>query len=1286
LAAGHAVDGARLDVGHHEHGQLSHASKRVSPASPSVHGHRPRTLLWIPVHISEPTANVEAVAQCMFARHAPSLAGEGFDVLITLAGNVSDGREPELARIVRQATAHIAPARPTVRVEYVHVDKDTYDKDHGKARRSSYAGPNTVFYSLMAGGEAGPDGGGGEGQAVHAAGAAPDDTVTDDSSPVFIPGRRSVTDTFMPAAPNATALHARHIAPYTFVQVLETDCCALKAGWLDVLLAPMLADPGVLMSGSRTRASCYSSGDASACKTRVAAHLRLHVNGNAMYRTGRALRAIIRAARDEMLDVAPFDLAMYFVRKDNQSHVYDNPRMYSVGAPVDAAHWDDTAYYSLDQDVVWVHAPRRLRVDGVASVVHRADTDYPAVAVVVAPSVSTPGHAGGGAPAPHKAGAPAPASLAIDVPLLRNCHASLRAAQAGRNLAYIALTWSAFVEASRVAPFRVVLANGTGGRDGHEPWPHPDVLASRALLTIAALARAGMHTLVLGTDAAMVRPDVVVDLATLGRHKDAGGDVVEDGGGPTLRLLQAPSGAAPLASQPQSSVLDVGMMQVPAGDAVAAFLEHWAAERGKGSPAAAAHPSHPSSSSWSHAATVMAGPSTCKVRRWTDCAWRGTNLTVAWLPAEAYAAGASYWGPAWTAAARTEAAFVVAAGVVPAGGSRAGTTGAPPEFRLRHAGLWHSGPAAGCANYSAVARLPMPLGPDVFSLHRALARHADFLGRLARHRIACAVLPGFTLASTGNTVPFDTVLRADVVAELASGGGNKALTPAVRFFPSAASLDVEYGSFVDVEGGARPRRRHRRPGSRTPGIEPGALTQNAGSAVVAAPGQADKSPPSTARQQGRRLLAHGPLPPSRTTTTTTTATTSATRTSAATAHACAVFGLPDASCFAPGVAAAIHTAAAALPPRFWCVADPGRSLAEAAVLALEGRLHEVDGLIQRAVGGEGTTILLTGAAWRATAAARAAGDRGTHVLTLADLPGVPSSDPIVDLVRPDTPAPLSSAAASPWADVIEYALCQAAAGVRFLPAGGVPGVLATSPTPSSLLPRLAARVPPSLLQEDLDALAAWLARPDRPGLGGRWVRTRWARRRPGTPGGRHNASIRALPELTPAQGADMVTATVRQIHALDAPLGIVPGLPPDGPGACTGHCQPLAWSAAFGPAVLRDMYGSTHSQLLPPAAAVLMLPDAGLDVFRGDGLPVVVGGPGFPASTGQVLGPRNARTAAAVRRVLGARAGLRAGPGLRPRHPPPPTMWVNALLEPDRLGRLKHFVGEGSVVVLDHEL
>jgi hypothetical protein len=1203
---------------------------------------RPRVLLWVPIHISEPTANLEAMVACTFKRHAPSLVGEAFDVLVTLAGNASDGREADLASLVWQATAGITPVPTTVRTEFLFVAKDDYDRDQSKDESSSYAGPNIVFYTAMLEED---EIGKGDGNGGGASGSLGDTSNPDTGISLSLPA---------PPPSNSPSFYRRQVGPYAFVQIMETDCCAVQAGWLDALLEPMLRNPKLLISGSRPKAACFSPVEHGGGHCKMPNYVRLHINGNAMYRVGPEMQTLLRDAKLWSKDEAPFDLAMYFVRTVDQSHAHDNPRMYSVAGLVDDALWTRPGFYGGQGDVAFVHAPRRMRTDGVRAVVSRTKKRHPTVAVMVAPSVTT-----GTSSAP---------GLAVDTALLRNCHASLGAAAADHSLVYIALTWPAFVEASRIAPFRVLLANGTRA-DDVDGWPDPGDLAVRALTAAAALARADLSLLVLGTDAAIVRPDFHLDLlamsTTAGKHDELH---------TILRLLEAPGGSGPLVpvssahTTSAQSVLDVGMMLVSAGQSAADFVECWAAGLNSttpGRPPAGA-------TDWYRAADIVAALPSCTLEKPSSVPWRtNVNFAIDWLPAEAYATGTSYMGPFWTNNARKRASFVVAAGITPPGHHFI----TPPEFRLRQAGLWLGGPALGCANYSALARSPVLLGQDLGGVHRALARHARFLRGVADHGIACAVLPGFRVATTGNVVPFDAVLRADTVADLArKGGGRKEesshllLRPHVRFYPTAASLNVPYQAFVDLNGG-RPltkvdpaRRRCQHQQSRAERL------------VGARAGLAGTSP--TGSPAG--LSAHPP----------------------ASLHACTTFGLPGTTCFAPDVAEAILTAARALPSHFWCVTDLGRSPAEAAVLALEGRLHLVDGLARRLVGAGSSpqanaTILLTGAPWRATAAARSAGDHGVAVITLADLPGAGDAtpvDPITRLVRPDTAAQ-SSAAASPWADIIEYAICQAGLGVRAMPGEGVPSLLAATShagpaplRPSTLLPRLVARIPPAVLQENLEAFTTWLARPDRPGLGGRWVRTRWRRGDKPAPGSSadRNASPH-VPPPTPAQGARLIITTAHQVRALDASLGFVPGLPPRPDPDCTGGlCTRTSWSPPFGPANLRQMQSSTHGQLLPPALAVLIQPGAAVEIFEGGGLPIVAGGmPGdrdFQASQDLMSRPHLARAVVVLRRVLDARAGSSAAPGSRLQSP---TMWMASGQPAWRLARLKHFVGEASTVVVD---
>ena len=90
------------------------------------------------------------------------------------------------------------------------VADDAYDKDMAGGAKSSYAGPNAAFFANYLDGEA----------------------------------------------------YERHVRHYTFVQQLETDCCAMAHGWLDALLAPMLDRRQVLVAGARLNVSCLHEDDA----------------------------------------------------------------------------------------------------------------------------------------------------------------------------------------------------------------------------------------------------------------------------------------------------------------------------------------------------------------------------------------------------------------------------------------------------------------------------------------------------------------------------------------------------------------------------------------------------------------------------------------------------------------------------------------------------------------------------------------------------------------------------------------------------------------------------------------------------------------------------------------------------------------------------------------------------------------------------------------------------------------------------------------------------------------
>ena len=208
-----------------------------NPYSTAAHpaATRPRTLVFIPVHTSEPPSALASFASCTF-RYDPSVAGDGFDVLVAFSGEevwVDEARVAHARDVLAAATAHL-PHRPALHAAYVRLSDGSYTKD-GEGVKPSFAGPNTVFYSaLLADGAPGVPVGG---PPAPGSGVVPD------------PGPPKPS----PQSPSPASLYTHYTAAYAFLLQLETDVCALRAGWLDTALAPLLAKPHVLVAGSRLK-------------------------------------------------------------------------------------------------------------------------------------------------------------------------------------------------------------------------------------------------------------------------------------------------------------------------------------------------------------------------------------------------------------------------------------------------------------------------------------------------------------------------------------------------------------------------------------------------------------------------------------------------------------------------------------------------------------------------------------------------------------------------------------------------------------------------------------------------------------------------------------------------------------------------------------------------------------------------------------------------------------------------------------------------------------------------
>ena len=1034
------------------------------PASPSL-------LLWLPVHASEPDGHVHAVADCLFQRWPrPSLSVHGFDIVVTLAGDEKDlgadglrVRAASMQSIICASTRHLSPP-PSVTVLPVTLAADAYDADEALGRRSSFAGPNELFYRAMAcdaGGGAGPEGAG------------------------------NTTTHASPASSSLAGLLAR----YAFVQVVETDCCATADGWLDALLQPMLDNPALLISGSRGRGACWTGAEYGGCTPLIDAatphaHLRDHINGNAMYRVGPDLRRLATLARDRYGSTVPFDVAMHLVGGGGANRTADNDRAYSVmGGPVDEARFIEAAYYGSDPAIAFVHAPRRLRSPALHAVQRRLDTGRPVTVVAVPP---------GGA----------------DQAMLRRLHGSLVRTGEARNSVYLVADEDDYAGVARLAPMRVLAMEGGDGDDQ----------AASPLNSLSSMARAGLATFTMGLDATVLQPYTPHLMALA--DEQPGKAWVVDG-----RVPAAPR-AARGGHRMSASTLP-GLFFFPAGNRAGQLLKAWAEEGANAAP--------------------------LPIR----------SSVLAPLPPDLFPPASSWAGPLWTDDARRHVAAVVAWD----GHELSPATPAA----LSAVGLWQSSQSPGlrCANYSMLGNRPLPL-TDPASIYRSLAARAAFVGFVRDSAIACVVLPGFRLATTGNVVPDEIVL-------LRGGGGM--LFEGTVVFTSVADLKAAgragggvIGDFVPFEDGAR-------------AMKPPAWSKPASGAPAA----------------------------------------------------CAVFGLPagTVSCFTAHIASHIDAAIAALPPSYACALDAGRTRQDVAMLSLEGRLGEVGRSVRSGRGR--APILLTGA-WRYVAGGQMASKKSAspNVVTLADLAAPPSAplDPMSRLVRFGTATEsATSLANSPWADVIEYAVCQGADGMLDL-AEAATDIDGAPLIPSATLARRAALIPPAVLGEDLAALARWLDRPDRPSLAS--ARRAWLDLTGSTP-------------IAPHEFRDAILApSLGLALAVRAEAAVLPSLP-------------VPWSALVGAPALCRAY-TDHAALLPGSVGGLLGPPAGgvstSDTSQRPSL--------HPASADVLHSPANRRARIALERALRGRAeGFEGAHGRLT--PPPPTIHLPATVTPAQHGRLGYF-------------
>lgn len=245
-----------------------HPTPRLLLQKPS-----PPLLLYIPFHVSENASALQDFADCTFDKHPwqSTINKTKFNVLLAISGLASDGRESELQAILKRAVSRLRP-QPHVFVDFVHLQSDRYVAVIDEKRKDAdwVGGPNTAFYDA------------------------------------FLDGH----------------IHAKYTKHYAFVQQMETDVCSLQRGWMDHLLDPM-TNSNTLVSGATITSDCVYSKGNHHCESvyKLNPDLRLHINGNAMYRIGPELKTVLNAAKMAYGNREPFDLALYWMMRDQKWEV-----------------------------------------------------------------------------------------------------------------------------------------------------------------------------------------------------------------------------------------------------------------------------------------------------------------------------------------------------------------------------------------------------------------------------------------------------------------------------------------------------------------------------------------------------------------------------------------------------------------------------------------------------------------------------------------------------------------------------------------------------------------------------------------------------------------------------------------------------------------------------------------------------------------------------------------------------------------------------------------------------
>ena len=1082
-------------------------------------------LLYIPMHVSEPLEHLQELCDRTLSKE-PWVAESGsedkdgrdiyplaFDILLVVSGPSDASRNATerfdvMRAMLEAATENLLPFPPRVFLDDKTVGVDKYNLNFDEEDKDAewVSGPNSVFYDAFA-----------EGGEIYEKYVRFYALVQQLETDVCALRGGWLSSLLRPMFVFDEGGESESESSLAFSSSSASPSSSPSSSNSSNL---------VIISGPTIRSSCIYVVKFDECQPFEgdATHMTEHINGNAMYRMGDVLQQVLKASREQYANAEPFDLAIHHVLKASNvssTLAHSNPLYHNTATLLDRDWFLDFRYHGVD-DLAVLHAPRRLLADGLKAVATRAQGYLPATTVVLSEE-SMDEQRSGDDPASStsllnnfKAAADElrlsgviyialseevffEASRVVPLQVLpaferRNGDAAgvgddeVTAATAAEGTAAAAATAAAVEGTAAAAATAATAAAAAAAAAAVDPksfvltWPPTAPSpALRLLATITQLVTQGYSPLVV--DAASV-PLQNYDMALYGFPKDAifFADTSPGVGDEVRRPFSAKTSGS------RSLIMET--MYAPSSAYTANFLQAWAVKmlerqqgQGKAHPTAAAATSATAAAAAASAATedtkmlsiadlkALAACPFETVSGFTPCPWRG--ISVKTLPVHWFAPQDAFFGSGWTRRAREHALFLDmssggggggvdggAGGASSVASSRSSSSSSPSKliFRLRQAGKLRV--PARCPTISALSRLPRDLTHE--TVFDELALHAEFLSFVRERKIACAVLPGFRVPSTGATLPVDALLDLETVQ--ASAGTQATILPRVQ--------DVEEASHGYV---AFDRDRDRRRRSR----------------------QARNSLSQHARTQET-------LPRD--------------------ADLCSAFHhfgpSSNTACLAKDISLALDKARSALPwSSFVCALDARRTAEEVSLVGLRGAtgLGEVAAKVSQATAAlnssssppspDAVTILLTGA-WRLLPrgsfgngiSSSSSHSASSHVVTLSDLHSHDQELQCAQELNPKA-SPLADEA---WTGVLEALLCRDSVSsvdvsrrlsspFLEIEKTNAPRSKAAAATAGhghrkktnnkKVFAELVARhIPPSILLEDVAAFAKWLSRPDRPNL------------------------------------------------------------------------------------------------------------------------------------------------------------------------------------------------------------